>query len=69
MNAFTPLPSQFRWSPQELVGAVPLRLTELLDFDAAREGTSPAANGARGRLRIAHGYRAADALAPRFRIS
>lgn len=69
MNAFVPLPSQFRWTPQQLAGAIPLRLADLLHFDAAGNGASSAANEPRQRLRIAHGYRAADALAPRFRIS
>jgi len=69
MNAFIPLPPQFRWTSQELAGAVPLRLAELVDFDAARDGAIHAANGARVRLRIAHGYRTVDAMSPRFRIS
>ena len=69
MNAFVPLPSQFRWTPQQLAGAIPLRLGDLLDFDAARDGASGAANEPRQRLRIAHGYRAVGALPQCFRIS
>lgn len=69
MNAFVPLPSQFRWTPQELAGAIPLRLGDLLHFDAAHIGASVPANEPRLRLRIAHGYRAASALSPCFRIS
>ncbi|RZA21820.1 MAG: hypothetical protein EOP93_02015 [Lysobacteraceae bacterium] len=69
MNAFVPLPSQFRWTPHQLAGAMPLHLRGLFAFDAARDGGKVAANEPRQRLRIAHGYRAATALAPRFRIS
>ena len=47
---------RLRWTAEQLA-------------DAARDGALPAANGVRARLRIAHGYRADDALAPRFRIS
>lgn len=69
MNTFVPLPSQFRWTPQELAGAMPLRLGDLLHFDAACNGASGAANEPRHRLRIAHGYRVVGAMPPRFRIS
>jgi len=69
MNAFLPLPPQFRWTPQQLAGAIPLRLDELVAFDAASEGAVAAANGTRQRLRIAHGYRTASAMPPCFRIS
>ena len=60
------------WTAQDIADAVPLRLHQIALFDAAdaaRDGALPAANGVRARLRIAHGYRAEDALAPRFRIS
>ena len=73
MHAFLDTPFEaLRWTSQDIADAVPLRLHELDLFDAAdaaRDGALPAANGARARLRIAHGYRADDALAPRFRIS
>jgi hypothetical protein len=69
MNAFVPLPSQFRWTPQELAGAIPLRLGDLLHFDATHDSATGAANEPRLRLRIAHGYRAASALPQHFRIS
>ena len=69
MNAFVPLPSQFRWTPQQLAGAIPLRLGDLLHFDASHDGASSAANEPRQRLRIAHGYRVASALPHSFRIS
>lgn len=69
MNAFVPLPSQFRWTPQELAGAIPLRLGDLLQFDATHTGACGAANEPRQRLRIAHGYRAVSPLPPCFRIS
>ena len=60
------------WTAQDIADAVPLRLHQIDLFDAAdaaRDGALPAANGVRARLRIARGYRAEDALAPRFRIS
>ena len=63
---------RLRWTAEQLADAVPLRLHQIDLFDAAdaaRDGALPAANGVRARLRIAHGYRAGDALAPRFRIS
>ena len=69
MNAFVPLPSQFRWTPQQLAGAIPLRLGDLLHFDAADNRASAAANEPRQRLRIAHGYRTVGALPQCFRIS
>ena len=69
MNAFPALPSQFRWSPEQLADAMPSRLSGLFAFDAARDGVSAAANEPRQRLRIAHGYRGDALPAPRFRIS
>jgi hypothetical protein len=69
MHAFPALPSRFRWSPEQIAGAVPPRLGDLLDFDAFRAAAPDAANAPRQRLRIAHGYRVDAAPAPRFRIS
>ena len=69
MNAFVALPNAFHWTPQQLAEAVPLRLHEALAFDALDGDTPSAANAPRERLRIAHQYRAAAALPPRFRIS
>ena len=71
MNAFVPLPSRFHWTPQQLAGAVPLRLGVALAFAAIDHAVAAnaASATARSRLRIAHGYRADAALPPRFRIS
>ena len=70
MNAFVALPDAFNWTPEQLAGAVPLRLSEAALFDAASQhGDLAAANAPRERLRIAHQYRAAAVLPPRFRIS
>ena len=69
MNAFVALPNAFNWTPQQLAEAVPLCLHEALAFDALAGDTLAAANAPRERLRIAHQYRAAAALPPRFRIS
>ncbi|MFT4179392.1 MAG: hypothetical protein QM612_08005 [Thermomonas sp.] len=69
MNASVSLPSQFHWTPQQLAHAVPLRLSEMFDFDAARACAMPAAaNAAHPRTRIASGYLSSAALPVRFRI-
>ena len=57
-----------RWTSQDLVDAVPLRLHQIDFFDAAHHGDAKASNEPRQRLRIAHGYRSEPAPAARFRI-
>ena len=37
MNAFVALPDAFNWTPEQLAGAVPLRLSEAALFDAASQ--------------------------------
>ena len=54
----------FRWSPAQLADAVPLRLSELIDFAIAPDDASAAP-----RRSHASGYLPAETLAPRFRIS
>ena len=56
------------WTSQDIADAVPLRLHEIDLFDAATHGDVSAANAARQRLRIAHGYRAVEPLPARFGI-
>ena len=37
MNAFVALPDAFNWTPEQLAGAVPLRLSEAALFDEAHD--------------------------------
>ena len=67
MNAFTA--PRFHWTAEQIADAVPLRLSELALFDAARDADAlHAANSQRRRART-DGYLPADAQAARFRIS
>lgn len=77
MSATTPLPAygypfDLRWTPQDLTDAVPLRLSQLLDFDLGRDagcGPASANGGARARrVGLMHDYLPAAAFHPRFRI-
>ena len=68
MNAFVALPHAFYWTPEQLADAVPLRLHEVVVFDAHDEDALSAANGLRRRL-PASGYLPARASHSNFRIS
>lgn len=67
MNA----PSYFqfpqRWTSQDLADAVPLRLHEMFDFDAGREGADIAANTV-PRARLSRGYLRVGELPQMFRV-
>ncbi len=54
MNTFPLYPPRFRWTPEQLADAVPLRLSEVFRFEAPN---ARAANAPR------HGKRAASYLA------
>ena len=66
MNAFDRFPARLHWNAQQLADAVPLRLSELLDFTV---NAAPPARSPPRHAHVAAGYLPADALAPRFRIS
>jgi hypothetical protein len=68
MNASSHFPSSLHWSSQELAAAIPLRLFELLDFDAAdhRAGAANTATTARRALR--EGYTRNAALPAHFHV-
>lgn len=71
MHAFDPRlaqsrPPHFHWTPAQLADAVPLRLSELLDFTV---NAAPPTRSPPRHTHVAAGYLPADALAPRFRIS
>lgn len=56
-----------RWTSQDLADAVPLRLHEMFDFDADRDGIEAAANSV-PRARLTHGYLRVGELSPMFRV-
>lgn len=64
MNVFSP-PPRFRWTPEQLANAVPLRLHQMLRFEAPRRH---AANAPHGPHRL-DGYRTDARTLPAFRIS
>lgn len=68
MNAQTfSFPQQ--WTSQDLADAVPLRLHELFDFDAVRDGpVAPSANGEPQRTWRRHDYLRLPALPASFRV-
>lgn len=69
MHAFDRTLPAFRWTPAQLADAVPLRLSELFAYTAARDAARGPANTLRRRVRPTPGYLPAEALAPRFRVS
>ncbi|MCC7097726.1 MAG: hypothetical protein IT472_11160 [Thermomonas sp.] len=56
MNTTLSQAPRFRWTPQQLADAVPLRLTQLIDFNALRSSTPAAANSAHCNQRSQTGY-------------
>ena len=69
MNAFAPFPPSLHWNAQQLADAVPLRLSQLLDFDRARDiGELAIANREARKPRRAAGYFHAPALHARFNV-
>lgn len=68
MHAIDHTAPTFRWTPAQLADAVPLRLSALFAYTAARDDARGPANTPR-RARHAPGYLPAEALAPRFRVS
>jgi len=72
MNASPGFPFDLQWTSQDLADAVPLRLSELLDFDADRDGpVAPCANSlpqAPRRDWRQPGYRLVSNLPSFFRI-
>ncbi|HEY1070032.1 MAG TPA: hypothetical protein VGE33_05775 [Thermomonas sp.] len=68
MHAIDHAAPTFRWTPAQLADAVPLRLSTLFAYTAARDAAHGPANTPR-RARRAPGYLPAEALAPRFRVS
>ena len=58
------------WTAQDLANAVPLRLSQLLDFDAVGNGCGACANASSSRRRAlaANGYLSIAALPRFFRI-
>jgi len=59
---------RFLWTPRQLADAVPLRLSQLLDFNALRAGTPAAANAPSCRSRTATSYLPAASRSDAFRI-
>ncbi|MBZ0088586.1 MAG: hypothetical protein K8F33_10910 [Thermomonas sp.] len=59
---------RFLWTPQQLADAVPLRLAQLLDFNALRSSTPAAANGVRRNRRTQAGYLPAASSTDSFRV-
>jgi hypothetical protein len=72
MNASNAFPFHLQWTSHDLADAVPLRLHEMFDFDASRDG--PVATSADGLARAprrdwrASGYRLLSNLPAFFRI-
>ena len=69
MHAIDHAAPTFRWTPAQLADAVPLRLSTLFAYTAARDAARGPANTPRRHARPAPGYLPAEALAPRFRVS
>jgi hypothetical protein len=68
MNASSHFPSSLHWSSQELAAAVPLRLFELLDFDAPVAGSSAANTATTPRRALREGYARNVALPVHFHV-
>ncbi|KGM53191.1 hypothetical protein N800_06890 [Lysobacter daejeonensis GH1-9] len=68
MNASSHFPASLHWSAQELAAAVPLRLFELLDFDAPRDDARAANNAATPRRALRAGYACNAALPAHFHV-
>jgi hypothetical protein len=69
MNAFAPFPARLHWNAQQLADAVPLRLSQMLGFERARDiGPVAAANREAPRPRHASGYLDMPALHDRFTV-
>lgn len=68
MNTTLSQAPRFRWTPQQLADAVPLRLSQLLDFNALRTGTPAAANAPSCRSRTATSYLPASSRSDAFRV-
>jgi len=66
MHAFTSLPSQFRWTAQQLADAIPLRLHQHRIFSA--ESLATAANDYRRPTPRATSYLPAQPARSHFRI-
>lgn len=47
MNTFPLFPPRFRWTPEQLADAVPLRLSQVVRFDAPRVRAANASRHAR----------------------
>jgi hypothetical protein len=68
MNASSHFPASLHWSAQELAAAVPLRLFELLDFDAPRADARAANTPATPRRALRQGYVRNAALPAHFHV-
>ena len=68
MNASSHFPSSLHWSSQELAAAVPLRLFELLDFDAPGDDARAANTPAAPRRGLREGYARNAALPAHFHV-
>ncbi len=68
MNASSHFPSSLHWSAQELAAAVPLRLFELLDFDAPVDDARAANTATAPRRALRQGYARNAALPTHFHV-
>ena len=69
MNAFAHFPAALHWNAQQLADAVPLRLSQLLAFDRARDiGSVAVANRNARKPRREAGYVHAPVLHARFNV-
>ena len=68
MNASSHFPASLHWSAQELAAAVPLRLFELLDFDAPIADARAANSTPVPRRALREGYARNAALPAHFHV-
>ncbi|GAB3746846.1 hypothetical protein [Lysobacter olei] len=68
MNASSHFPATLHWSSHELAAAVPLRLFEMLDFDAPDHGAHAANTVAAPRRTPREGYARNAALPAHFHV-
>ncbi len=59
---------RFLWTPQQLADAVPLRLSQLLDFNALHGATPAAANTLHRSRRDSQGYLPSASRSDAFRV-